>query len=233
MNMTIMATATRSFRRIGSGARFYGAVALLTLPGAATAQAVAVSPHVGTLGVGADVSVALSDLVSLRGGLNFQPYAPKADFEDIDYELNLPSPTLSGMVDLHVGGSGFRVSGGVVYFSDDPELEATPSEPTEIGDQIYSPSEIGTLTGTVRTNNWAPYLGIGWGNASHGSVGFFMDLGVAFHGEPDVDLTADGLLGSDPDFLDQLDREIADVQDDVESVTVYPILSVGVRFGVR
>jgi hypothetical protein len=43
-------------------------------------------------------------------------------------------------------------------------------------------------------------------------------------------MTADGLLGSDPAFLADLNAEIAEVQDEVENLKAYPAISIGFNF---
>ena len=53
----------------------------------------------------------------------------------------------------------------------------------------------------------APYLGIGYDFSAFGKVGLNLDIGVLWQGDPDVTLTADGLLASDPTFLASLETE--------------------------
>ncbi len=68
---------------------------------------------------------------------------------------------------------------------------------------------------------------------SGGGWGFFTDLGVAFHGSPEVDLQVRGPLAGDPDLQADLAREEQEIQDDVENVRVYPVLSLGFTLSVR
>ena len=209
------------------------AAALATLPAALAGQTVAIAPHIGTLGVGVDGAVAVSEVVSLRGGINLQPFSPEGDFDDNAFTIDLPSPSLTALVDLHPGGSAFRFSAGIVYFGSDIELDAVLDEPIDIGNGVYQPSEVGTLTGTLMTNALAPYLGIGVGNAARGGTGFFLDAGVAFHGTPEVELSASGSIASDPTFQSNLAMEETEIEDDASSVKVYPVLSLGFRLTVR
>ncbi len=213
--------------------RLLFALLIAATPNALVAQSIAVSPHVGTLGLGIDAGVALSQAVSVRAGLNFQPYAPEPDLSDVVFTLNLPSPSLSAILDVHPGGRSFRFSFGFIYFGSDLDLDAILDEPVDVGDATYAPSELGTLTGTLVTNALAPYVGLGIGNIDAGGTGFFLDLGAAFHGTPDVQLTASGPVASDPEFRAELDKETAAIRDDVSSFKAYPVVSVGVRIAVR
>jgi hypothetical protein len=210
------------------------AITLVVAPASAGAQtAVAVTPHVGTLGLGADAAVAVSEIVSVRGGVSFQPYSPEIDLSDITFNIDLPSPTVMVTVDVHPGGHSFRFSGGFVYFANDLALEGLVDEDVDLGNNTYTPAEVGTLRGSLITSAFSPYIGIGLGNAAHGTTGFFLDAGVAFHGTPDVELSATGPSSTDPVFQADLDLEASDIRDDAESFSIYPVLSLGVRIAVR
>ena len=201
-------------------------------PTAAHGQGLAGTVHIGTSGLGGRVAFPLSGQVNLRGGLDFQPFRFEFDDEDIAYVLELPSPSLSALLDWHPGGVGFRFSGGIVYFVTELEFEGKPLADVEVGDGEYTPSEIGSLIGSLGTSQIAPYLGIGWGNSPRGGIGFSADVGVALHGTPDARLRATGPIRDDPTFLSDLETDIEDINDDVEIVKVYPVLNLGISFGL-
>jgi hypothetical protein len=115
-----------------------------------------VAPHVGTLGLGIDGAVALTGMVAVRGGLNFQPWHPEREISDVDFQLRPPSPSLTAMVDLHPGGGWFRFSGGLVYFGSDPEVDGVLADSVEIGGTMYAPEALGTLEGTLSTRDLSP-----------------------------------------------------------------------------
>ncbi len=206
------------------------AVTIAALP--AHAQ-VGVAAHVGTMGLGADVAVSLTPRVSLRGGANFVPYTPEFTADDIDYEFNFPSPQFTALVDLFLTG-GLRLSGGLRIAPDDLSASGQLAGPEEIGGVIYTPSEVGILTGTIVTQKVSPYLGIGFGNVALSRVGFFADLGIALHGSPEVTLTArEGSLASDPTFQSDLNREAQSFEDDIDWYKFYPVLSFGISFALK
>ncbi len=187
------------------------------------------SINVGTLGVGGRVTLAIPGPIDLRGGLDLQPFSIKRGISGVNYDVKLPTPSISVLLDWHPVVGGFRLSGGLVYFKNTLELEASPLEDVDIGGVEYAPSEVGTLIGSLGTNRSAPYVGIGWGN-SLGTISFSLDLGVAFHGPPNVALRATGPIGNVSTFLSRLDREIEEVTEDFEWVKGYPVLTVGLGF---
>jgi hypothetical protein len=202
------------------------------MPAPLQAQLVGVSAELGTLGLGAKLAVTLGSQFRLRAGGAFQPFTIGVDASDIRYDVTLATPSATGTLDWHPGGSRFRFSGGIVYFAEDLELEATPKSDVSIGNQEYSPEEIGSLIGNLGTEEVAPYFGIGWGDSTRRGVSFQFDLGVAFHGTPAVTLRATGPVGSNPSFQNDLNEEIADINDEIERVRAYPVLSIGVGVGL-
>ncbi len=73
-------------------------------------------------------------------------------------------------------------------------------------------------------------VGLGFGRHTQGGFGFFVDMGVAFVGDADVSLEAQGPLAAVPGIQQDLDLEVQDLEDDVGSyLTYWPILSIGVK----
>jgi hypothetical protein len=204
----------------------------LHVPAGVQAQLVGASAEFGTLGLGVRAAVTLGSQFRLRAGGDFQPFRIGVNASDIVYDVTLATPSATATLDWHPGGSRFRFSGGVVYFAEDLELEATPKQDVSIGNQEYSPEEIGALIGNLGTEEVAPYFGIGWGDSTRPGVSFQMDFGLAFHGTPGVTLRATGPVGSDPGFQGDLNDEIADINDEIERVRAYPVLSIGVGVGL-
>jgi hypothetical protein len=193
------------------------------------AQELGVAPHLGTLGLGADLAVRVAPSLGIRVGANYFPFDISFDEDSVDYTLELPSPQFLVAVDYYPAGQ-FRLTGGLMVSASSLDLTAELVGPREIGDGTYTPEEVGSLTGTLDTRTVSLYAGIGFGDPTARRVGFFLDAGVAFHGNPDLDVEAHGPLASDPDFQADLDAEVDERQDDVENFSVYPVLSVGLSF---
>jgi hypothetical protein len=203
---------------------------LALIPSRAHAQA-GIAIHVGTLGVGADIATSFGSHIGLRSGFNFFPTDVDYTVSGVPYQIDFASPTFTVMLDLYLGGT-FRVSGGAIYTTDDVVLAGEITAPVTLNTTIYSPAQIGTLTGTIVTNELSPYVGIGLGNPARSKFGFFLDLGVAFHGTPAFTLTAVG--GSDnttPAFILDLDAEALSIQNDLSRITVYPVATIGFSIG--
>ncbi len=195
------------------------------------AQGAGVAVHVGSLGLGADLAIGFNRNVGLRVGGNLFPFNIDVTSSDVSYTANPPSPQFLAVLDLTAGGA-FRVSAGALIARNDFELDALLVGPVDIGGTLYAPEDLGTLTGTFDTRTVAPYIGIGFGSPGNGRARFFADLGVAFHGTPQVSAVVSGPIASDPAFQRDLEREIQQMQDDVDPFKVYPVLSVGVMIGL-
>jgi hypothetical protein len=198
---------------------------------AVNAQGVAVVGRIGTLGIGADVSLGLTPQIAVRAGASFQPLEPSRTFDEIDFTLDLSSPNYVALVDFSPVGA-FRLTGGMVYFGSDHELRGDLNQDVQIGNQSYTPQQVGTLTGVFETKQLAPYLGIGFGRlGGRRGLGFGIDLGVAFQGEPDVQLSATGPIASQPAFQTNLAIEEQNIQEDAKYFRFYPVIALALVIG--
>lgn len=213
------------------------AVGLAVVAGAAAMplagqSGVALSGRVGTLGVGAEAALGLGERFGVRAGFAVQPWEPSRTFDDIEFTLDLGTPSFQALVDLYPLGGGFRLSGGLVHFGSEHEVRGEPTSSVDIGGQTYTPEQIGVLSGVFETKATAPYAGIGFGRlAGRSGAGFVVDLGVAFQGEPDVRLAASGPISGLPDFQENLADEEREIEDDAEVFRFYPVLSIGFVIG--
>lgn len=207
------------------------AVALLALPGVAEAQ-FGIAGRAGTLGVGGEAALGLGDIV-IRGGIGLVPFEPTTTISDIEVTLKLPESWYNIGVDLYLG-EAFRIGGGMLFKSEDPTLEGVPTATTNVGGLDFTAAELGTLTGVLDSEDKAPYVLIGFGRHTAKGIGLFLDLGVAFTGDPVVTLDATGGTFSDQaELRARLDAEAADFEADVGSYLKYwPILNIGLRIGL-
>ena len=196
------------------------------------AQGVTGSVQVGTLGIGAQVATTLASRINFRGGIDFQPVSFEVLADDVELDVELPAATVTAVIDLYPNESGFRLSAGVLYFGGSLGLEGTPEEDVELGNNVYTPAQVGTIRGSLGTSSLAPYAGFGWGNAVGTGFGFALDVGIAYHGTPEFSLEATGPVSSDPQFRRDLDEEAESANDDIPGVaSVYPVLKLGLSYG--
>ena len=206
------------------------AIAVLLTPGPTHAQGAGIALHAGTLGLGVDIAAGLGSRVGLRSGFNYFPTEFNLTVSDVAYSIDASSPTFTAMLDLYLAGP-FRITGGGIYTTDDVVLTGRATTSIDVNGTPYIPSQVGTLTGTILTNELSPYAGIGVGNPARSKFGFFLDLGVAFHGTPLFTLTADGPASALPQFQADLQAERQAIQEDVEKIIVYPVATLGFSIG--
>jgi opacity protein-like surface antigen len=191
-----------------------------------------VSPAISTLGLGLEGGARLNENFGLRVGGNWLGF----DYDDIkgelDYDAEVTLASLGALVDYHPFGGGFRLSGGLRFNFNKADLDGTPTDDIEIGDQVFSADEVGTLTGDATFDTLAPYLGIGYGaTLLEGSLSIGFDLGVMYQGQADVDLDAEsGLLSDDAVLQENLAIEEDEVEDDLEDFIVYPVIGLAVIY---
>lgn len=189
----------------------------------------AVAAKAGTLGIGGDLTTNLIPQVNLRGGIQWLAFGLDAEFGDVDYDLNIDFLNPLVLIDWYPFDGSFRISGGVLFNGSELELEATSHESIEIGDVTYTPAQYGTLKGEVDFRPVAPYIGIGWGNAlgKEERWGIVADLGIAFTGSPEIELSA---TGPDPTIQAEIAKEERDIQDELDAFKFYPVLSISLFY---
>ena len=124
--------------------------------------------------------------------------------------------------DWHSLGGSFRTSVGVLINRHGLRVDAVPTKTFHLDSTDLSDAELSatvlrrlnlstldlsddltingndvlTARGRVRFNDFAHYLHIGWGNANRPNrwLYYTFDLGVAFHGSPEVELNVRGPL---------------------------------------
>jgi hypothetical protein len=192
---------------------------------------VGVTGKVGTTGLGADLTVPLiSNWLNLRGGYNFFELRPSTTQGDIKYKADVNLESVPILLDLHPFHGGFRITGGVYFNKNEIDLSSVVDAST-VG--------LGAGAGTANLNanvswskDFAPYLGIGWGNAADDNtldlpiaVGFSLDIGAFYQGSPDVVLTESTGSVSAADLA----IEAAQIEEDLSDFKFFPVVTVGIH----
>ncbi len=216
--------------------------AVLALPGALAAQGFGIAGRAGTLGVGAEGALGVTDAFVIRGGIGLLPVELKNPSfwepgADVDATLKLPKTWYNIGADLYLG-AGFRVGGGMLFKPDDPSLTGslTGSASIEIGGTTYTASDVAEVKGTLKSKSSAPYALIGFGKHTKTGIGLFLDLGVAMLGDPEVSLEAtkgNPTVINSATFQSRLRQEEQSIEDDFGSyLKLWPILNLGIKLGV-
>jgi hypothetical protein len=200
----------------------------VALPTTLSAQGVGVGVRAGTAGVGVDVGVTVLPPLTLRAGLGSFPYHYETTVDGIEYRVGSPGVHAMVGADLNLLGP-LRLTGGLLYRSEPFEGRARVEAGTEVGD--YTVPEDGTIDATLGLRRVSPFLGIGFGRLTAG-FGLYADLAVAHSGDPDLRMRGSANLESTPGFQENLERERQRALDELPSPVLYPLLQVGVRFGV-
>ena len=205
---------------------------LLVSTGCQDSRRFAVSGKGGTLGFGGELTAGLATDINARVGVNGLDFDfDDQEIEDVTYKVGVDLSSVSALVDWYIFDDPFHLTGGFINMNNKINLDARPTNSVEIGDNTYTPAEIGTLTGKAEIDGLSPYLGIGWGNPmqSNRRWGFTMDLGVAFTDSPDVSLSATGMAAGLPEDIEIERRKI---EDDLDFIRIYPVFSLGlfIRF---
>lgn len=214
------------YRRVVGG----GALALVLLCSAAGSQAagpVAVGMKVGTTGLGLEGTLGVTDRVNLRASVSGLDYSTDVEEDDIEYDGTLKVRSAGVLADWYPFRGRFRLSAGAFYNGNEFRGSAQ-DEALEIGDNLYD----ARLDAEVDWRRFAPYLGLGWGNAvAGGRLSFSTDIGVLFTGSPRVSLegrTGDPVL--EEQFQEDVQREEESLEDDLEDVKYFPVLSVSLSY---
>ena len=150
----------------------------------------AIGAKAGTLGIGGELTTNLAPDVHLRAGVQGLGFDFEAEFDDIDYDVDVDLLNPMLVLDWYPFSGSFRVSAGVVFNNSDISLEATSSQPIEIGGSTYDPADLGSIRGS-----------------------------------PNVTLRATGPFANDPALLADLALEEEEIEDDLDVVRLYPVLS--------
>lgn len=208
--------------------RLIALASLLLVAGNTGAEGFALGAKAGTLGLGLEGTTRLSENFNLRGGINSYSLSFNETTDSVRYDVDLDLKSGSLLLDWHPFTGTFRLSAGLLYNKNEANLTATPTSTVTIGGTPYPAGTAGTLTGEVKFKKSAPYLGIGWGNAVSKSspFGFTAEVGALFQGSPAVTLRSSNPSVNPAD----LQREEQDIENKLDSLKVYPVLSIGFSY---
>lgn len=184
----------------------------------------------GTLGLGVEGTWRPVPYVDFRVGANNYDYDDSGSQAGVNYDATLSLDTLYATANFRFPLSPFRVTAGVFSNGNELNLLSDDSLTFEIGGTTYTSAEVGTLAGTTSFSDTAPYVGVGYDFSLFGKVGLNLDLGLLWQGDPEVSLTADGLLANDPQFQAALETEREELLDEVKDFKAWPVITLGFVF---
>lgn len=181
----------------------------------------------GTLGIGPQVAFRPNPYLGLRANAAFLSVSRDEEVDDINYDGELDLNSYGAMLDWFPTGGGLRISLGGRVNNTEIDLVGRPTTNVTVGNTTYTPQQIGTLRGTVTTDDFAPMLTIGYGGTLAEGFTIGAELGVLFQGEPEIgDLRGTGLLASTTQFQADIEREEREIEDDLSDYDLWPILQI-------
>ncbi len=200
-----------------------------------------VIPNVSTLGIGGSVVGKIAPQLNGRVGVN--AFGFDLTYEETlgSYDAEVDLFNITTALDYYpFKKSGFHTSIGVIYANNNADGVASASDifDVNIGGLNFGVDDLVDVNAEVETSrNFAPYLGIGWGNPIARNWGIWANVGVMFPGSPQVELAPNYKF--DPDILpanlqqdiqDALDEEERAIEEELDRFNVYPIISVGLTY---
>ena len=201
-----------------------------------------------TLGYGFDIAMPVSPYLTLRGGVDIMPSITFDTDVDVDvdvagysnsYSVNIEGDTKRTQTYVLANiypfkRSSFFLSAGA-YFgvakvvgakgrTDDQDLldkiQAGKEAGIIIGDYTLPFDNDGSVTGSIEVKKFRPYVGLGFGRSvPYRRIGFAFELGVQFHGTPQVK----DKNGSINDLISASEAD-DDFSEIVDKLKAYPVL---------
>lgn len=202
-----------------------------------------------TLGYGFDIAMPVLPYLTLRGGVDIMPSITFDTDVDVDvdvagysnsYSVNIGGDTKRTQTYVLANiypfkRSSFFLSAGA-YFggakvvgakgqTDDPQLLNLINNYQDqigvvIGDYTLPFDKDGSVTGSIEVKKFRPYVGLGFGRSvPYRRIGFAFELGVQFHGTPQVK----DKNGSINDLISASEAD-DDFSEIVDKLKAYPVL---------
>jgi hypothetical protein len=181
----------------------------------------------GTLGAGVEAQWRPLPYIDLRVGANMYEFDDSGSQAGINYDATLNLESFYGTLNLRFPMTPLRFTAGAYSNSNELLLVSQDTILIDVGNASYPSAAVGTLTSTTSFPGVSPYVGIGLDFSLFSRVGLYLDFGVLWQGEPDVTLTADGVLAGDPGFQASLEQERLELFTEFSDFKAWPVASLG------
>jgi hypothetical protein len=211
----------------------------------------AASVRLGTLGYGAELDYPFNSYWNARVQINSFNYDDDFNESNIEYSGELDLSTFGALVDFRPFEGTFKLTAG--FFSNKNSISADATSANdkvfEIGGQRFSGSASNPLSLSANVDlgkSTAGYLGLGWGNSYSTGLTFNFELGALLSGSATANLTArgtaysvtqpqlqfdvEGNSASAVQFRQELAKEQASLQQDLDDFEVYPVVALGLGY---
>jgi hypothetical protein len=228
--------------------------AVATFPNSSFGQSslprLAVGGRLSSMGIGIEAATSVTQRSNVRGSFNFYNYDRTLLKDGIDYDGTLRLRSVQVTYDQYLFWKDFHVSPGLLLYNGNratAEAAVPAGRSFTLGGTTFfsNPADPITGSGTLEVRKVAPMILVGFGNMlprSDKHFGMNFDAGVAFQGTPEIKLglsgtacavnatTACASASGDPIVLSAIQREQSRLQDEVNVVKFYPVVSVGISW---
>lgn len=195
---------------------------------------VSVGVGAGTTGLGLDAAMRFHDNFSViagyHGGLSWDG---DQETDEAVYEGDVDLQAGSLKLAYHPFGGSFYLSAGAMFPDMEANVTGTPrdGQSYEYNGNVYTAADVGSLNGTlVIADGVQPYAGLGWRSSHKSGFGFFSEFGVM---TTDVSVSLSSSENHEADnaqFREDLRKEEQRLEDDADSISVYPVAMIGVSY---
>ena len=208
---------------------------------------IGVGAKVGTLGYGADFSVALTETVNARVALTTLSVDSQSEAitvgdstttGTIDATADIDYGSSALLFDWHVFDGTFHLTAGLMKADIAVKLRGTLRNSFTVNGQTVTANDIvGPITGNITlSDSYEPYVGIGWGRkaAVDSGLSFSAEIGVVYL-DPEVDLNATLSPGSISGITQaELTQALNDAEktadNDLSDLDLWPVISIGINY---
>ena len=203
-------------------------------PWAAFAQdarsGVTLGPTIGTLGAGAEVGFRAGPYFGVRLDASFLSFDYNRTIDSIPYKFGVNLRSGGPVLDLYPLAGGFHLTAGARINGNGADVTAAPGSNVTINGNTFTPAQVGTLTGSLKYNRLAPYLGIGYSGRATRWLELGLDLGVLYQGKPSVSLAASGQFANNATLAADIAQEERTVENRLGFTTWYPVVTFAALF---
>jgi hypothetical protein len=201
----------------------------------ANASNVDVGINVGTLGVGPTIGLTIiPNRFDARLATGFFNYSHDVTSSDMNYSGHLNLRNAALLADFHPFAGTFRLTAGAVLNKNAFSLDGKPAAGTTYTSDghTYTAQAGDSVNANVDFKNFAPYIGIGWGNNDmEPGLHFTADLGAMYQGSPTSTIS---IRTADPIAQAQADQYASNAQSqlnsDLQNWKWYPVVQAGLLY---
>ncbi len=191
---------------------------------------VAIGGQASTAGFGPEIAYSVSPNFTVRGVGNYLSFDYDETYDGIDYDLDVDLMSAGGFVDYHPLRNGFHVTVGALFNGNEAGLGATAGPGATVGGFTVPAGQSAGLRGDLSVDEFSPYIGLGYDTTftSRSNWTFTVRAGVLYQGNPEVALRQTSGATTIPQS--DLDAEARNIEDELDLVEFFPVLSIGLNY---